>query len=246
MGTVITVTSGKGGTGKTTTVAAFGSCLAALGHRTLCLDCDTGLRNLDLALGMSDFTVTDFSDILNRYIHLGEACHEHPQIPGLFFLSAPQLDGDKHIDAAQMAALVAEIKESFDFCLIDSPAGVAEGFRLALTGTDMALLVTNGEISSTRDGQRVVEELKTRGIVDVRLILNRVSPRRFKQILLTIDHVIDTVGARLIGLVPEDGTVFYAWNTETPLVLCQDKSAAHSFLQITRRLLGENLPFRKN
>lgn len=245
MGAVITVTSGKGGTGKTTAVAAVGACLAALGRRTLCLDCDTGLRNLDLALGMSDFIVTNFSDILDKHLPLDEACHEHPKIPGLFFLSAPQISSSEHIDASSMAALIAETKECFDYCLIDSPAGLAEGFRLASMGADMAIIVANGEVSSTRDGQRVVEELRTFGIQDIRLIINRVSPRRFKDILLTIDQVIDTVGARLIGIVPEDSTVFYSWNTETPLVLCDDRSAAHAFLQIARRITGENLPYKR-
>ena len=242
MGKVIVVASGKGGTGKTTSVGAISSCLAALGHRTLCIDCDAGLRNLDIIIGMSEYVVTDFSDVLDGQVELMEACSEHPKINGLYFLPAPAFRGPEEIDPKAMNALMEQVKEQFDFCVIDSPAGIGPGFRLAAQDADMALVVTVCDLSSMRDGQRVAEELHASGIDEVRLIVNRVSIRNFKRIGATVDDVIDTVGAQLIGLIEEDESVFLASNSEIPLVLYEDKKAALEFLQVAQRITGERIP----
>lgn len=242
MGKVIVVASGKGGTGKTTSVGTISSCLAALGHKTLCVDCDAGLRNLDINIGMSDYVVTDFSDVVEGLVKLEDACSEHPRIPGLFFLPAPAFSGPEEIDPAAMHALIAQIKERFEYCLIDSPAGIGRGFRLAAQDADMALVVSVCDISSMRDAQRVVEELRGMGIDEIRLIVNRVSSRKFRRIDVTVDDVIDTIGARLIGLVAEDEAVFLASNTETPLILYENKKAALQYLQIAQRITGARVP----
>jgi septum site-determining protein MinD len=244
MGKVIVVASGKGGTGKTTSVGAISSCLAALGHKTLCMDCDAGLRNLDIVIGMTEYAVTDFTDVLEGFVTLEEACVEHPKIQGLFFLPAPAFRGPDEVDPEAMSALIGQIKERFDYCLIDAPAGIGTGFRLAANNADMALVVTVGDLPSIRDGQRVVEKLNAMGIHDVRLIVNRVRPRQYRRIKATVDDVIDTVGARLIGLVPEDEAVYLASNSETPLVLYEDRRAALAFLRIARRVRGEQLPLK--
>lgn len=244
MGKVIVVASGKGGTGKTTSVGAISSCLAALGHKTLCMDCDAGLRNLDIVIGMTEYAVTDFTDVLAGYVTLEEACVEHPKIKGLFFLPAPAFRGPDEVNPEAMAALIGQIRERFDYCLIDAPAGIGTGFRLAAQNADMALVVTVGDLPSMRDGQRVVEKLGAMGIQDVRLIVNRVQPRQYRQLKATVDDVIDTVGARLIGLVQEDKAVYFASNSETPLVLYENRRAALSFLQIARRVTGEQLPLK--
>lgn len=242
MGKIIVVASGKGGTGKTTSVGAISSCLAALGHKTLCMDCDAGLRNLDIIIGMTDYAVTDFSDVLSGYIALDEAMTEHPKISGLYFLPAPAFVGPDGIDPNAMASLTEQIRESFDYCLIDAPAGIGPGFRLAAQNADMALVVATGDISSMRDGQRVAEEIRSMGIEEVRLILNRVNPKSYRRINTTVDDVIDAVGAKLIGLVEEDEGVFFSSNMETPLILYERKKAALQFLHIAQRIAGERIP----
>jgi septum site-determining protein MinD len=245
MGKVIVVASGKGGTGKTTSVGAISSCLAALGHKTLCLDCDAGLRNLDIIVGMTDYTVTDFTDVLEGTVGLAEACSEHPKIKNLYFLPAPAFRGPEEIDPDAMGVLLDQIRAEFDYCLMDAPAGIGPGFRLAARGADMALIIATGDISSMRDGQRVAEELGSMGVPEIRLIVNRISPRSYRLLGSTIDEVIDTVGARLLGLVEEDEAVYLSSNSETPLVLYEDKKAALEFLQITRRILGERIPLAR-
>ena len=242
MGKVIVVASGKGGTGKTTSVGAISSCLAALGYQTLCIDCDAGLRNLDIIIGMSEYVVTDFSDVLDGQVDLVEACSEHPKIKGLYFLPAPAFRGPEDIAPEAMSELMAQVKERFDYCVIDSPAGIGPGFHLAAQDADMALVVTICDLSSMRDAQRVAEELHVLGIEEVRLVVNRVSIRNFRRMGATVDDVIDTVGAQLVGLIEEDESFFLASNAEVPLILYEDKRAAMEFLQITRRITGERIP----
>lgn len=245
MGTVIVVTSGKGGTGKTTSVGAIGSCLAALGHKTLCLDADVGLKNLDLTMGLADFAVLDFSDVIRGQIVLEDAIVAHPRIDNLYFLTAPRGLRPEDIGISDMETLVEQIKDKYEYCLIDSPAGIGTGFRLAVTGADMAVVVATGDTSSLRDGQRVVEELRNLGLCDIRLLVNRVRPRLFSRVRATIDDIIDTVGVRLLGIVAEDEAVILAANLGVPLVLFEDKHAAMQFLRIARRIRGERIPLRR-
>jgi septum site-determining protein MinD len=245
MGKVIVVASGKGGTGKTTSVGAIASCLAALGHKTLCLDCDAGLRNLDIIIGMTEYTVTDFTDVLEGRIGFMEACAEHPRIKNLYFLSAPAFRGPEDIETDAMPKLLDQIRAEFEYCLLDAPAGIGPGFRLAVQGADMALIIATGDITSIRDGQRVAEELKGLGLDEIRLVINRISPRSFRLLGSTVDDMIDAIGARLLGLVEEDEAVYLSSNSETPLVLYEDKRAALEFLQITRRLVGERIPLAR-
>lgn len=162
------------------------------------------------------------------------------------FFSSPHRPsaGRTRLTRRPWAALIGQIRERFDYCLIDAPAGIGTGFRLAAQNADMALVVTVGDLPSMRDGQRVVEKLGAMGIQDVRLIVNRVQPRQYRQLKATVDDVIDTVGARLIGLVQEDKAVYFASNSETPLVLYENRRAALSFLQIARRVTGEQLPLK--
>lgn len=242
MGKVIVVASGKGGTGKTTSVGAISSCLAALGHKTLCLDCDAGLRNLDIIIGMTEYTVTDFTDVLEGRVDLAEACAEHPVIKNLYFLPAPAFRRPEDIAPEAMAELLEQIREKFEYCLLDAPAGIGPGFRLAAKNADMALIVVTGDISSIRDGQRVAQELNALGIHEIRLIVNRVNPKSIRILGATVDDMIDTIGARLLGIVEEDEAVYRASNTETPLVLYENKRAALEFLRIARRLAGERIP----
>ena len=243
MGKNIAVTSGKGGTGKTVTAAAVASCLAALGHRTLCLDCDVGLKNLDLALGLTELAVMDFSDVLSGAAELSDAVTAHPAIDGLFFLSAPTGVRPDDIDTEAMRRLGDRIRETYDFCLIDGPAGIDAGFRLAAAAADSAIVVSSGDAASLRDGQRTVIEHTKLGIDDIRLIVNRVRPFFFRRTSSTVDDVIDTVGARLLGLIPEDRSVMLAASLEKPLILYKNGGpAARQFLAAARRIAGEDVP----
>jgi len=244
MGTAIVITSGKGGTGKTTTAAALSSFLAARGSRVLCVDCDVGLKNLDLSLGLTDTLVPDFTDVLDGRLS-PDAAAAHPQILNLFFLSAPSGLRPEEIDPEAMAAFVRQAKDAFDYCVIDSPAGMGAGFRLALTCADRAIVVTTGDASSLRDGQRVVAELHRLEIPDVRVLVNRVRPRLLRRTCATVDDIIDAVGARLIGIVSEDETVSVAANLETPLFCVSDSRAAAQFRRIAARVDGEELPLGK-
>ena len=159
MGQVIAVVSGKGGTGKTSFTALVGSALAEMGHRTLCLDCDVGLRNLDLALGMSDSALMDFTDVIAGRTTLAQAVVRHPLYPNLYLLTAPVSFGVRLPSKREMQRLIDEIRRHFDFCLIDAAAGIGEAFALATCCADRAVVVTTNDPSSLRDAQRTVMEL---------------------------------------------------------------------------------------
>ena len=245
MGKIIAVASGKGGTGKTTTVAAVSSCLATLGHKTLAIDYDAGMKNLDLALCMADFAVADYFDVISGQLSLTEACHEHPQIQNLFFLAAPAVHGPEEADAGAVGQMLVEIREVFDYCLIDAPSGIGKGFDLAHSGADMSVIVTNGELPAIRDAQRATETARDMGIGEIGLLVNRVKPGNYKRLQFTIDDMIDVIGARLIGLVREDDSIMLSLHENTPLILYIKRRAAYDFLDIARRLRGENLPLRR-
>jgi len=241
-GKLIVITSGKGGTGKTTTTAAVSSCLAALGHRTLAIDCDIGLRNLDVSLAMSDFAVKDFLDVLSGEVELADAMHEHPHIPNLFFLAAPAFAAPEDIPPDKLHNMLDLARESFDYVIIDCPAGLGAGFRLAASYADLAVIVATGDASSLRDASRAVTELSELGIAEIRLLINRFNRPHARRWNLNIDDFIDAAGARLLGVVREDPRVSDAICGESPLVLYATKGAAMDFLSAARRLAGEELP----
>lgn len=241
MGIVISVTSGKGGTGKTTLTGGLGSCLAALGYKTLCIDCDVGLKNLDLVLGITDISLMNFEDVTSGRTSLQDGVVHHPNIENLSFLTAPTTISAEEIDREKMAELLKNVRDEFDYCIIDGPAGVGAGFRLAAGNADMAIIVANGDGMSLRNGQRTTSELEKLGITNVRLVLNRIRPRLLAQIHANADDMIDTVGAQLIGIIPEDQAIMKAGCTETPIVLVDDKHARDPFLRIARRITGERV-----
>ena len=244
MGKVIVVASGKGGTGKTATVGAVASCLAALGHKTLCIDFDVGLRNLDICLGLTEYSVADFHDVLSGTLSPELAVTQHPAIENLYFLSAPPFLRPEDIDEAAAAGLIGRLKEDYDYVLIDAPAGIGPGFRQAARAADMALVVVISDLASIRDGQRAMQQLKKLGVEEIRLVVNRVRPKDLRRLQTTIDDAIDNVGARLIGLVPEDENVYLSANRQIPLVLYEQNKAARYFLDIARRIAGEDVPIR--
>jgi len=245
MGKVIAVASGKGGTGKTTVVAALSSCLAALGQKTLCIDFDAELRNLDLALGMTDFAIMDYMDVISGRLDLLAACSASPRIPNLFFLSAPTVPMPDDIDITAFKSMFDEIRHNFDYCLVDSPSGVGSGFRLAHCDADMSIIVTTGELTSMRDANFTANAVRELGVSNLRLLVNRVLPRNFKRIKTTVDDVIDTVGVQLLGLIPEDKSIFTALHENTPLVLYKKRSSVYDFLDAARRIVGDDVPLQQ-
>jgi len=245
MGKVIAVASGKGGTGKTTAVAALSSCLAVLGHKTLCIDFDAELRNLDLALGMTDFAVMDYMDVVSGRVDLMAACSESPKIPNLFFISAPASRVSDDIDIEALKAMFEEIRKNFDYCIIDSPSGIGPGFTLAHTDIDMSIIVATGELASMRDANRTAGVVREMGTANLRLLVNRVLPKNYKKIRTTVDDVIDTVGVQLLGLIPEDNSIFLALHESTPLILYRKRRSAYDFLDAARRISGEDIPLQQ-
>jgi len=242
MASAVVFTSGKGGTGKTTSAGAVASCLAVLGRRTLCIDCDVGLKNLDLVLGLTDVCSTNFCDVLNGALTLDSAVCAHPSIENLFFLSAPTGLAPESVDPAAFASLVGQAKQLYEYVIIDSPAGLGAGFRLAAGCADTAVVVATCDASSLRDGQHTVSVLAEMGVSGIRLLVNRVRPRLFRRVSATIDDIIDSVGAQLIGVVQEDEGVMISANLETPLILYENNGAAAQFMRTARRLAGERLP----
>lgn len=239
MGTAIMVTSGKGGTGKTSLTAGVASCLAALGHRVLCVDLDIGLRNLDIALGMTDRAVMDFTDVMDRRCSLLTGAAAQPQIRGLFLLTAPlRAEG---LDEARFRQVIQDARESFDYIFLDSPAGLGEGFQLAMAAADRAIVVSATEPAALRDAQRAVSELSRR-VGELHLVMNRVEPKLMRHLHTTIDEAMDTAGLPLLGVVPEDPTVLIAAAKGLPIVLCARKGAARAYLNIAKRLLGQRVP----
>lgn len=244
MGTVIVVTSGKGGTGKTSLTGGVASCLAALGHSVLCIDMDIGLRNLDISLGMTDRAVMDFTDVLEGRCTLERAAVAHPVIRGLHLLTAPVTTPPQALDEGRMRAMLDEARGRFDYVLIDCPAGLGSGFRLAVCGADRAVVVSTNDSSALRDAQRTVSELG-RSIKTIHLVMNRVQPKLMKRLRTTIDDAMDAAGLPLLGVVPEDAQVILAANTAQPLILVSRKGAALAYLNIAKRLAGERVPLMK-
>lgn len=238
MGTAVMVTSGKGGTGKTSLTAGVASCLAALGHRVLCIDLDIGLRNLDLALGLADRAVMDFTDVMEYRCSLLGAAVEQPEIRGLFLLTAP-LDA-QNLDRDRFRALVDEAGEYFDFVFMDSPAGLGEGFQLAMAAAHRVIVVSAVDPAALRDAQRTVTELHA--LPQLHLVMNRVDPRLIAKLRTSIDNAMDAAGLPLLGVVPEDPAVTMATAAGVPLVLTTYRGAAPAYLNIAKRLLGQKVP----
>ena len=241
MGTAVMVTSGKGGTGKTSLTAGAASCLAALGRRVLCIDMDIGLRNLDLTLGMSDRALMDFSDVMEFRCPLSAAAVEQPEIKGLFLLTAPlTADG---LDPVRFQALVEEAREYFDFVFMDSPAGLGDGFQLARAAADRAIVVSAVDPAALRDAQRTVAELHD--LPQLHLVMNRVQPKLIAKLRTSIDQAMDSAGLPLLGVVPEDPAVTMAAASGVPLILTTYKGAAPAYLNISKRLLGQRVPLTR-
>ncbi|MDE7262659.1 MAG: septum site-determining protein MinD [Oscillospiraceae bacterium] len=245
MGQVIAVVSGKGGTGKTSFTANVGMALAQMGHPTLCLDCDVGLRNLDILLAMTDRAMMDFTDVMTGRCTLEEAAVQHPLQKNLYLLTAPARIGTADIRREDFRGIFPEIRERFDYCLVDAPAGLGAGFQLALVGADRAVVVTTTEESSLRDAQRTVMELHNMPSGCLHLIVNRCKKKLLRSLHQTIDDAIDKAGLPLLGVVPEDETMPLYAGRGTPLLMTNNDCAAKAYRNIARRIDGQRVRLMK-
>ena len=239
MGKILTFVSGKGGTGKTSMCAAVASCLSAMGDRVLCIDADVGLRNLDLALGMSDAAALPFTDVMDG-AYAPEELPGEERLRGLRLLTAPVGQSVEEIDADAFRAMLARCREVFDWCLIDAPAGIGAGFRLACGAADEAIVVTGADAAAMRDGARAAQLLPEE--LPAKVLVNRVSRPMYRKMQKTVDDVMDAVGLPLLGIVPEDEAVPLSAASGLPLVLNGGKGAAAACLRIARRLKGIRTP----
>ena len=238
MGEVLVITSGKGGTGKTTLCAGIASCLAAMGQKVLAIDCDIGLNNLDIALGMTDCATVSFLDVMMENQYLSDA----PVIPCLQLLTAPTKTRAGLVDDIIFGRLIEEAAESYDWVLLDAPAGIGYGFDLAAAYANRAILVATADAGSLRDAQQTAALLTEKGIKQIELVVNRVTRRLLNSVRSNIDDIMDHVGLPLLGLIPEDPSVPVAAANGSALVLRSRKGAAMACLRISRRLLGMDAP----
>lgn len=239
MGTVIAITSGKGGTGKTSIAGGVAASLALMGRKVLCIDMDVGLRNLDISLGLSDRALMDFSDVALGRCPLARAAVGHPDLPGLALLSAPLTMPDG-LTPEMVCAMLREARDSCDYILIDAPAGLGTGFQLAACGADRALVIATNDASSLRDAQRTAAELDHLKIIH--LVMNRVQTKLMRKLRTTIDDAMNAAGLPLIGVVPEDSQVMLCANLGRPLTTRGRRGAALACWNIAQRLEGQRVP----
>lgn len=238
MGEALVITSGKGGVGKTTTVASLGAALALEGRSVVLVDADIGLRNLDLALGLENRIVYDLLDVVAGACTVHQALIKDDRCPGLWLLPAAQTRDKAVVSPEQMAGLLEKLKAEFDFVLVDCPAGIEQGFRNAVAGADRAVIVTMAEVTAVRDASRVRDLLTADGIPLAGMILNRFQPKRARRgDIMAVDDAVDILSLDLLGVVPEDEAVVRLGNIGEPLV--QEKTpAALAYRQIARQLSG--------
>lgn len=243
---VVTITSGKGGVGKTTLSANLGAALAMRGQRVVVIDADVGLRNLDVMLGLENRIVYDLVDVIEERCRLRQALVRHKQLSKLYLLPAAQTRDKSAVQPEDMVRICDELRGDYDVMLIDSPAGIEQGFRYAMEPADEILIVTNPEVPAVRDADRVIGLIEAEEKGPARLVINRLKPDMVERgQMLNIADVVELLAIELVGVVPEDQSVLVAANRGQPLTLSSNHSrAGHAFHNIARRLLGEQVPFQ--
>ena len=241
---IVTITSGKGGVGKTTAIASLGIALARRGQKVVCIDGDIGLRNLDVIMGLENRIVYDIVDVVEGRCRLRQAMIRDKRLADLFLIPAAQTRDKTALSPSDMMRLGDELRDICDWVLIDSPAGIERGFKNSIAPADQVLVLTNPEISAVRDADRVIGILEAEEKGSPSLILNRVNHEMVsKQEMLSPEDVLDLLAIDLIGIVPEDQAVLVAANRGTPIALDESSRAGQAFRNIAARLMGEEVPF---
>ena len=240
---VIVITSGKGGVGKTTTTANIGAALADKGHKVLLIDTDIGLRNLDVVMGLENRIVYDLIDVIEGRCRVSQALIKDKRCQNLVLLPAAQIRDKNDVNTDQMKELIYSLKESFDYILIDCPAGIEQGFKNAIAAADEAIVVTTPEVSATRDADRIIGLLEAAGIKNPRLVINRLRIDMVKdKNMLSVEDILDILAVKLLGVVPDDENVVISTNKGEPLVYKGDSLAAKAFKNIASRIEGVEVP----
>jgi septum site-determining protein MinD len=242
---VLTITSGKGGVGKTTATANLGVALAKLGKKVTCIDADIGLRNLDVVMGLENRIVYDLVDVVEGRARLRQAMIKDKRLPeDLYLIPAAQTRDKTAISPSDMVRVCEELSEYAEYILIDSPAGIERGFRNAIAPADEVIIVTNPEVAAVRDADRIIGLIEAEQKGPGLLILNRIKPDMIKRgDMLTAEDVIDILAVKLLGMVPEDDHVLVSTNRGSPVSLDDKSKAGQAFQNIARRIEGEKVPF---
>jgi septum site-determining protein MinD len=242
-GRVITVTSGKGGVGKTTFSANVSAALAALGKKTIAVDTDVGLRNLDIIMGLENRIVFDLVDVVEGRCRLQKAFIRDKRLNTLYLLPAAQTRDKSAVQPEAMEKICAELRHLFDFVVIDSPAGIERGFENAIVGADEAVIITTPHVSSIRDADRVIGLLEAAEKQRISLVVNRLQAEMIRRgDMLDIPDMLEILSVELLGMIPEDEYIVVSGNRGELASLQTDSLAGQAYKNIARRLLGEDVP----
>ena len=243
MGEVIVITSGKGGVGKTTTTANIGAGLSMQGKKVIIIDTDLGLRNLDVVMGLENFIVYNLVDVIEGKCRLKQALIRDKRYENLYLLPSAQTKDKTAVSPGQMKKLTSELKETYDYILLDCPAGIEQGFQNAIAGADRAVVVTTPEVSAIRDADRIVGLLEAEKISRIDLIINRIRMDMVKRgDMLKVEDVCDILSIPLIGVIPDDEQIVVSTNNGDPLV-GGSSPAGKAYKNICQRINGEEVPF---
>ncbi|MBR1568083.1 MAG: septum site-determining protein MinD [Lachnospiraceae bacterium] len=243
MSEVIVITSGKGGVGKTTTTANVGTGLAKLDKKVVLIDTDIGLRNLDVVMGLENRIVYNLVDVVEGNCRYKQALIKDKRYPNLFLLPSAQTRDKTSVSPEQMKKLVEELRDEFDYILLDCPAGIEQGFKNAIAAADRALVVTTPEVSAIRDADRIIGLLEANDIKKINLIVNRIRMDMVKRgDMMSIDDVVEILAIDLIGAVPDDENIVVSTNQGEPLV-GDNSLPGKAYNNICKRILGEEVPF---
>ena len=243
-GSVIVITSGKGGVGKTTTSANIGTALAKDGSKVVLIDTDIGLRNLDLLLGLENRIVYTIVDVVEERCKLKQALVKDKKNPNLCLLAAAQTRDKSTVTEEQLKNICEQLKEEFDYIIVDCPAGIEQGFQNAVAGANEAIVVTTPEMSAVRDADRIIGLLEAKeDVKKYRLLVNRVRPNLVKtNDMMSVDDVVGILSAELIGVIPEDTGIITSTNKGEPIVNNEKSLAGQAYMNVARRIKGEEVP----
>ncbi len=243
---VIVVTSGKGGVGKTTTSANVGTGLSKMGYKVCLIDTDIGLRNLDVVMGLESRIVYNLVDVVDGNCRVKQALIRDKRHPGLFLLPSAQTKDKSAVTPGQMIKVIDELREQFDYIILDCPAGIEQGFQNAIAGADRALVVTTPEVSAIRDADRIVGLLEANGFTKIDLIINRLRTDMVRRgDMMSASDVVDILSIPLIGIVPDDENVVVSTNQGVPLV-GSSSPAGKAYQDVVQRILGREVPYHMN